>query len=363
MCVSPIRIKNPNHGNYISKFTREHKDTISQYINVPCGNCPACRFIRQASYFQRALVESLYSYVYFVTLTYNNDSIAHAELQGEDFTVAPFSDIQLLNKRLRNNNPFDGRNFKYFAVREYGKRTGRAHWHLLYFVPKFDSDDRFLPYVFESSFEKALLLYYSINVGSDTEPVYKSRFTDIKRFAGGKCFRPFDCQHIDTEKSVLPLFYVLKYLSKDSALYKKIKILALQETEERTETTLQKILNDFKPKAWKSIYFGIPKDSEGNDLAKPIVEKSLAMSVSAGACFPSFYLDDITLPLCDYYRKRYMTDKQDLFFKRKQIEVYGFPFSETPSADDVAKTLQRFDLRDSRHHSEDLFDIIDIDDV
>lgn len=362
MCISPIRIKNPNHGNYISDYQRLHSDTVSQYINVPCGQCPACRFLRQANYFQRALVEAQYSYVYFVTLTYNNNSIGNAELCGEMFTVAPFTDIQLLNKRLRNNNPFGNRNFKYLAVREYGKRTGRAHWHLLYFVEKKQDDTQLTPYTFTPKFEKALLRFYATNIGTDSEPIYQSKFTDTVRFAGGKMFRPFDCQFIDTDKSILPLFYVLKYISKDSALYKKIQVLAEQEAVEHTETTKQKILNDFKPKVWKSISFGLPISPEGVDLAKQIVRKSIKMSMDSGADFPTFYLDDIKLPLCNYYKSKFMTPDEDIFFKRKQIEHYGFPFYESPDQHTIDTSLQRDNLRMSRFHDEDLFDIIAVDD-
>lgn len=359
MCISPIRIKNPNHGNYISKFTRLHKDTESQYINVPCGNCPACRFLRQANYFQRALIESLNSYVFFVTLTYNNESIVTAELNGEFFTIAPFSDIQILNKRLRNNNPFEGRNFKYMAVREYGKRTGRAHWHLLYFVEKKPDDSAYAPFNFSVFFAQSLLRYYATNIGTDSTPIYVPKFTDTIRFAGGKMFRPFDCQYIDTDKSILPLFYVLKYISKDSALYKKMKILAQAEADCRTDRTKQQILNDFKPKVWKSIHFGLPISPEGEDIARKVVRKSIDMSVSSGADFPTFFMDDIKLPLCNYYKAKFMTDDEDLFFKRKQIAQYGFPFYESPDEHTIATAIQRNNLRMSRYHDEDLFDIVD----
>lgn len=361
MCISPIRIKNPNHGNYISKYTRLHKDTESQYINVPCGNCPACRFLRQANYFQRALIESLNSYVFFVTLTYNNESIVTAELNGEFFTIAPFSDIQLLNKRLRNNNPFGGRNFKFLAVREYGKRTGRAHWHLLYFVQKKLYDNTYTPFEFSVQFEKALLQYYSKNLGTDNNPIYISNFTDKIRFAGGKMFRPFDCQYIDTDKSILPLFYVLKYISKDSALYKKMQILAEAEADARTDRTKQQILNDFKPKVWKSIHFGLPISPEGEDIACKVVRKSIDMSISSGADFPTFFLDDVKLPLCNYYKTKFMTEDEDLFFKRKQISQYGFPFYDSPDEHTIATAIQRNNLRMSRFHDEDIYDIVEID--
>ena len=81
-----------------------------------------------------------------------------------------------------------------------------------------------------------------------------------------------------------------------------------------------------------------------------------------GADYPTFYMDDITLPLCNYYKSKYMTPEEDLFFKRKQIEHYGFPFSESPDQHTIDSALQRDKLRMSRFHDEDLFDILDVDD-
>lgn len=125
MCISPIRIKNPNLG--LIGPNAQFKDTISHYINVPCGVCPQCIANRQMQYVQRLQMESLVNHFFMCTLTYNNESIPIVTTStGYDIRYADVSDVQKMFKRLRKSNAF-GRPFRYFGVSELGSSKGRPH--------------------------------------------------------------------------------------------------------------------------------------------------------------------------------------------------------------------------------------------
>lgn len=126
MCVSPIRIPNPNYHNH-SKYVSALKDTSSQYINVPCGHCGECIAVRQMNIIQRVHMESLDNHCFYCTLTYNNYSMPYVDVTtGYRLRYADHRDIQCMMKRLRKSNAF-GRPFRYFGVSELGSKRGRPH--------------------------------------------------------------------------------------------------------------------------------------------------------------------------------------------------------------------------------------------
>lgn len=99
-----------------------------KYFDVPCGRCYACRVNYINSWNFRLLVEGrTNSPSFFITLTYEDQFIRFAE-NLEPTTYK--RDIQLLWKNLRKKT---NDKFKYYAVSEYGERTGRPHFHVLIF--------------------------------------------------------------------------------------------------------------------------------------------------------------------------------------------------------------------------------------
>lgn len=84
-----------------------------------CGGCTYCRVRRKQAWVGRLLLERLdHEHARFVTLTYRD---APARL--------PVRDLQLFAKRYRERCGA----CRYFAVGEYGEKSGRAHWHLILF--------------------------------------------------------------------------------------------------------------------------------------------------------------------------------------------------------------------------------------
>lgn len=112
-CINPITLKN---------------DTV-----VPCGYCGNCVRRKQQDWLQRLQVENFHSFSsHFVTLTYSD---AHLPYFGGSCQLN-MSDTQKFLKRLRKfqDGLFDGLEpIRYYLVGEYGERTGRAHYHVLFF--------------------------------------------------------------------------------------------------------------------------------------------------------------------------------------------------------------------------------------
>lgn len=232
MCVSPIHIRNPYYcpprevvrvykydsfgrkctiagkpvelgvrvlydkfEKRISGTGRAFFKSDTQFIDVPCGSCPECARAHQRNFVQRSQMESLWSYDFMATLTYDDEHLPHlvasvplrssspsshdpssysdeyidlsdfglslpdypycdipfcgfASGDGERFELnMPFADVhdlQLLIKRLRDNvlnlPEFAGRKLSYLAVSELGSERGRPHFHVIFKVSKLASD-------------------------------------------------------------------------------------------------------------------------------------------------------------------------------------------------------------------------------
>ena len=153
MCISPILIKNPNFNRYARTEYKDgkrvvimekqdrydareyQKDTVSQYIEVPCGHCPECLILKQTYIRQRASIMSLTHDIYFATLTYNEEMLPRLSINGYEHSYADIHDFQTMVKYMRKIN-FFGKPFKYICCTEYGGKKHRPHFHVLFFVPK-----------------------------------------------------------------------------------------------------------------------------------------------------------------------------------------------------------------------------------
>lgn len=143
-CFHPIFIDNPEWLLYEQKHLAPPFG-CDRKISVPCGTCEACIY-NSAQEWRVRLEEELScsSSAYFVTLTYNADSLpigVHTNSFGDEF-IAPYvskRDIQLFLKRLRFSlsDKFDFQGLRYYLVSEYGPATLRPHYHgILFNIPK-----------------------------------------------------------------------------------------------------------------------------------------------------------------------------------------------------------------------------------
>ena len=183
MCLNPVQILNPHY--YTKAYRSElgelvevpaHLVSRRKYIDVPCGQCADCRNTYYNSILQRCIVEADSSYLYFVTLTYDNDHIPSVTIDDTTIYYSDYTHIQNMFKRLRDSKVID-RDFRYICVNEYGTEKYRPHFHLLIFVSKLDTDTTVTPSHFEDVLFRNLGKYFAVNHGTRKCPKYEKLFT------------------------------------------------------------------------------------------------------------------------------------------------------------------------------------------
>lgn len=245
MCQCPIKIKNPSkyRNAYASELGKrvdipKYLLPSDDYIEVPCGKCSECRATYHNSILQRAIVESMSSYIYFITLTYDNAHIPSIEIDGEKFLYADYDHIQNMFKRFRNLDNIDGREFRYLTVNEYGDKKHRPHFHILLFVAKLDGDNETTPHFIQDVLFKSLGPLFSINVGTRKNPKYERLFTYkfkytsqgpktnyfVKYVEPSEFYKYVSSQVID-ESYVKTVRYLIGYINKPSKYEQKIECI------------------------------------------------------------------------------------------------------------------------------------------
>lgn len=94
---------------------------------VPCGKCAQCKANLRAEWCGRLSVENYHSrHSYFATLTYSDDN-----LQVNNYGVPSVwkDHVQRFMKRVRKEI-----SIRYFCTSEYGSKTLRPHYHVLFFT-------------------------------------------------------------------------------------------------------------------------------------------------------------------------------------------------------------------------------------
>ena len=115
---------------------------MSEYINVPCGNCVQCKLDYTKKWAVRCMLEStLHQQNYFITLTYDDEHVPINSIGNQTLVRA---DLQKFLKRLRKH--FKGVKIKYFGSGEYGDTSLRPHYHLILFNLPLNDLDSFIPY-------------------------------------------------------------------------------------------------------------------------------------------------------------------------------------------------------------------------
>lgn len=161
MCLNPIKIESKSKFYTLDKLQ-------GRVLYVPCCECVECLQNKQNELYSRAYFQCLEcwskgGYVYFDTLTYDEQSISRL---GDFFNDLGISDLDihgsilnktcfnledirgfLVNLRRQLDYHKSGINFKHFIVPEYGDTepyvnnsgklrigTGRPHYHVLFYI-------------------------------------------------------------------------------------------------------------------------------------------------------------------------------------------------------------------------------------
>lgn len=117
-------------GDLSSYVVRNGQYVDYLFMMAPCGKCLLCKTKKQNDFVFRAAMESA-TYdcpPYFFTLTY---ATRHLPQNGD----LCYKDVQDFFKRLRRKWDRQGINhdIRYIVSGEYGKRRGRAHYHVILF--------------------------------------------------------------------------------------------------------------------------------------------------------------------------------------------------------------------------------------
>lgn len=318
MCLNPILIKNVNYGYHANSLRgsglANYKDTESQYIAVPCNNCPVCIALRQNYFVQRVQMESFDSAIFFFTLTYNNETLPSVNVAGRKITYWDISHIQNMFKRIRKHGLLPP--FKYVVALERGTKRHRPHFHGLLFIPfkyfcRFpDNPSRGECNSMALDVQDALLKEWTHNVGSRKFPVYIPNFTDIKR---GN-FRNFDCSFVDTLKQDAEdvSFYVSKYLLKYDEYSNKLK----QWIYVNDPDNFKQLWSLVKPKILYSKGFGNKKSK----LVQNFIEDCLYLSIGSTSVYPCYFSphNGKSFPLSRYYYSLIPAHIQEIFLKRQK---------------------------------------------
>lgn len=230
MCQKPVQILNPHFSSFAYRDELGELKSIPQclcshqkYIEVPCGTCPECRSVYYNSILQRCIVEAQTSYMYFVTLTYDDKHLPYVDFHGERIFYFDYSHVQNMFKRFRDSHCLD-RDFRYICVNEYGDRKYRAHAHLLIFVARHAGDSLVTPYQIEEILFKNLGKYFAVNVGTRKHPKYEKLFTYQIKYTSKGVRTNYFVKYVSAEKYnniptqsdeyVKTIRYLISYINK-----------------------------------------------------------------------------------------------------------------------------------------------------
>lgn len=118
-------------------FSQEFYDKIIKLgaIEVPCGQCYACRLEYSRVWANRCYLESkCHDHTWFVTLSYRDEDLVYGE---KGFPTLEKDAISNFIRKLRDHFGHDIR-IRFFGCGEYGDNTMRPHYHLIIFGAPID---------------------------------------------------------------------------------------------------------------------------------------------------------------------------------------------------------------------------------
>lgn len=333
MCTCPVPMPNKNYGLHIP-----YKNTTSAMILRPCGHCEQCIANKQMKIIQRVLMESFENHFFYSTLTYSNDALPfYPTSSGYTIRFADVVDVQNMIKRIRTGNMF-GRSFKFFAVSELGSKRARPHFHILWMIPKLETDTRITLLNLEKLMFDVILSQWKRNIALTTSwkgNVIPDRFRPewqklciYKRYytPNGPKFN-YDTHYVRPSTSVNGVtdvaFYVLKYMLKpcDRAVrLQRALRLNLSELE------YNEVWSTVRPRYLCSKHFGLTNHFDFDPFGDKIEEKRpnqvydyirKCIVSSYGKDYPEFVnpVDGSHYPMAAYYLKRYLTYEDAKHFR------------------------------------------------
>lgn len=399
MCVSPRYIKNVyrSHPNYwrglfphVSPLTKEIRDVDSDLIPVPCGDCVQCRSRKQTDLLQRVQMESLSSYVYMFTLTYNKNVPTYSLPNGKVLMRAEYKHVVDMFKRIRKTDYFNGRRFKYLVCSEFSPLRARPHFHGLLFLKKLPTDSQHEYITLEKLAFDTILKEWRVNVATrvakkdskkykagdiipDTRrPKYLPLLDYHRTFRGGKWRSTYDLHYVtpnDSDGSNDVSFYVTKYLFKSGNGEKFVQAACYNSVSSKEHA--KQIYNDhFKSMHSKSLNLGSAMRDDSRYLRsqgynntfwmnKDVSDKIRSMvDLCESHDLPLSFFDIYTgkwMPLSRYYYKLLSIPRLLDFQKRMKLRIDSGEF-EKDITDSYNKAMKKYNQQSKRSVITDIFD-------
>ena len=355
MCLNPVLIPNLNKGCHSRDPTLSFiKDTKSDYIPVGCGHCPSCLALKQSYFIQRFQMETLDNDLWTGMLSYNREHLPTVMINGYNHKYADTRDIQLLIKRLRNDNIFED-GFRYWFISERGDKTHRPHWHFIISTPKIKGETLAHKISREQFYWKAILDRWYTNKGSRRNPIKSPNLTYTCK--NGRY--NYDFHYVNpslTKNGESDVgFYCTKYYLKGDDYTKRLRSALRLNIKE--DDTFKYYWSLVKPKSLSSHYMGDPR----SDTVAEYIRMCINFSIRVHSPFPMFLNPETsqTFPLCPYYRKLFLTINDEYHFTlNNQNKLDGVTLQPDFDMDKFMrshskfkKVLKRISLRDIDYES------------
>ena len=254
---------------------------------------------------QRVQMEARDSFLFFTTLTYDNDHLPHlVTSQDVSLPYADHSHLQLLFKRLRNNDSF-GRPFRYLAVSERGKERSRPHFHILWFLPRYPGETLADGQSLNARLYSSILDYWCVNKGTRKFPIYEPLFTFHSRYLGRKLFSNYDTHFVLpslTDEGVSSVaYYVSKYMMKVNPKEQRLRQAISLNYDESEYESIWKVI---KSRSVRSTSFGFGFDGAPFYSIVDYLAQCVKRSRQKDG-YPCFFNPDNgkSFPLCPFYKR------------------------------------------------------------
>lgn len=323
MCQSPLIIPNPYYRTGSKGLNFLH-NTVDSHISVPCGQCADCVATRQSYFLQRVQMESLEHWLFYFTLTYNNESLVYTDTLDYQLPIPYYADICNMFKRIRKKCPLP---LRYVVVSEYGKNTHRPHYHGFISVPKIPNlrieDEKLHIMNIEQYLYDLVLSEWRRNYGSNRSPIWKPLCTYVSNADGHNYELHYVKPLVNQENSVS--YYISKYLTKyDQRTYKLLQKIQLDNRLTDDET--KHLLSCIKPRTVISKHFGYWKEPSIYHYIRNCINRSLPGPVM----FYDIYTDS-PFVLCPYYQKHIynVQDRLTQYYEQVTPETpFSFKFND-----------------------------------
>lgn len=135
LCKHPY-VRDKSGKIVLAALRTGNRELLAGAHPFPCGQCLPCRINKRRVWTHRMILESyMHPYSCMVTLTYDD---AHLPV-GRQLSK---KDLQDYIKRVRY--ALEPRRIRYYACGEYGARTHRPHYHIIFFGVHYEADAKVL---------------------------------------------------------------------------------------------------------------------------------------------------------------------------------------------------------------------------